>query len=153
MNDSPHNRTHGRMPSDAQMDGLLRDFFRLETPTELNLPFRRTTAADSSGPMLTVIHETGESTVPIRRNQRYAVVSALAVLALSLIVVVQTRDNQTSGSGPVTDTVRGPQSPVEPDENLMLVSPQGDSGAHKTAVGEDGVTLEETDHIEVKQRR
>jgi hypothetical protein len=42
--------------------------------------------------------------------------------------------------------------PAEPAEKLMLVSPGGDSKA-SNVVGEDGVTLEETDTIEVKSQK
>ncbi len=34
---------NGRMPSDEQMDSLLKDFFRYEVPIALNRPFQRPT--------------------------------------------------------------------------------------------------------------
>ena len=153
MNESAPNRSHGKMPSDSQMDDLLREFFRLETPTELNQSFRGRTADVSSGPVLTVVQGRIKSKESVRTNRRFAAVSALAVLALSVAVVVQMREYAPSTDSPVTNTVNEKHSPISPAEILMLVSPQGDSGAQKNAVGDDGVTLDETDNIEVKARR
>lgn len=153
MNDSTPRRSHGRMPSDAQMDHLLRDFFRLETPTELNHSFRVPFADATSRPALTVAQGGTELKAPVQINRRFAVASALTVLALSLIVMIQMRESAPATGSPVTNTEGEHHSPESPDEQLMLVSPQGDSGAQTNQVGDDGVTLEETDSIEVKPLR
>ena len=47
---SATNRAESRMPSDDQTDVLLRDFFRLEVPTELNQPLRRNQLAAVTTP-------------------------------------------------------------------------------------------------------
>ncbi len=148
MTDVSSNRSHGRMPSDEQMDGLLRDFFRLETPIELNQPFRRERLESVARTSLTIAPP-AESAVP--RSRRIAVVSALTVVALSLVVFVQSRKPGDANNSPVVDKSGERTGPVEHSEDLLLVSPQGDQKASST-VGADGVTLEETDGIELNPR-
>ena len=148
MTDASSNHSHGRMLSDDQMDGLLRDFFRLETPIELNQPFRPDRAESSTG-MATTIAPTARAIVLTPRRRRIYAVSALTVMALSLVVFVQTQKLGDADTSPVVEESGEQSTPVGPDEELMLVSPQGDLKASST-VGADGVTLEETDGVELK---
>ena len=90
MTDVSSNRSHGRMPSDEQMDGLLRDFFRLETPVELNQPFRTDRPESSTRIATTIAPKVGTVVVAPRRRRIFAV-SALTVVALSLVVFLQTQ--------------------------------------------------------------
>ena len=148
MTDASSNRSHGRMPSDEQMDGLLREFFRLETPFELNQPLSRHRSESKVGTSLTIAPTVVTVAVAPRRR-RIVVVSALTVLALSLVVIVQIQKSGDAGSGPVVDKSGNQTSPTVSSEDMMLVSPRGDLNASST-VGADGVTLEETDGVELK---
>jgi hypothetical protein len=78
------------------------------------------------------------------------VASAIAVLAMSLIVAMKVQTPSTPGGNTASTTPV--VQPAEPAEKLMLVSPGGDLKA-SNVVGEDGVTLEETDTIEVKSQK
>jgi len=146
MNDSSPNQRQGRMPSDAQMDNLLHEFFRLEMPVELNRPFQRTAGVQATT-TVTVVQGPKESTPSVRPNRRFVVVSAFAGLALTLIVLLQRQETQPSAGAPIATTVEEKNSPVSPPESLMNVSTPGDQ-----AVGDDGVTLPETDS-EIKLRQ
>ena len=150
MTDASSNRSHGRMPSDEQMDGLLRDFFRMETPTELNQPFRTVRAESSTRIATTIAPKAGTVRVAPRRRRIFAV-SALTVLALSLVVFLQTQKLGDAENSPVAEKSGEQSTPVGPAEELMLVSPQGDLKSAST-VGADGVTLEETEGVELNPR-
>ncbi len=150
MTDASSNRSHGRTPSDEQMDGLLREFFRLETPTELNQPFRPDRAESSTG-MATTIAPTVRTVVVVPRRRRIVAVSAVMILALSLVVLVQTQKLGDAENSPVVEKPGEQSTPVGPPEELMLVSPQGDLKSAST-VGADGVTLEETEGVELNPR-
>ena len=102
MTDASYNRSHGRMPSDEQMDGLLRDFFRLETPTELNQPFRTVRAESSTRIATTIAPKAGTVRVAPQRRRIFAV-SALTVLALSLVVFLQTQKLGDAENSPVAE--------------------------------------------------
>ena len=52
---SSANRDQSRIPSDDQMDFLLRDFFRLEVPTALNQSLRRRSLATAAAATLTLV--------------------------------------------------------------------------------------------------
>ena len=145
MTDASSNRAHGKTPSDDQIDGLLRDFFRLETPTELNQPFRRDRLKSAAGTSLT-ISPVAEH-VP-RSGRWIAVASVLTALALSLVAFVQLDRPGDADNSPVVDKTGAPTRPTATSEDLMLVSPHGDLKSSST-IGADGVTLEETDGIEL----
>ena len=149
MNDiSNTNRAEGRMPSDDQMDFLLRDFFRLEVPTELNQPLRRNPLTIAAAATLTLAPEHHfEQLRP--RSVRFVGVAA-SVAAMSLAVLVMIFGNTTlplDGNGLAKGTTGDTRSPgTTPDiDKQMLVSPQGDSSSSTKVVGPDGVTLEETE--------
>lgn len=153
MNDSTPQRPHGRMPSDAEIDDLLREFFRLETPAELNQSFQLTSGGVSVRPSLVRNQEEIAASRTRPWNRRYTVAGALTVAALSLAIFLQTRDGEPAAGSSLKNTISEQNLLLPAAEKLMLVSPQGDSGAQQSTVGDDGVTLEETDNIEVKQRR
>lgn len=144
MSNSPDNQPgsnrNGRMPSDEQMDCLLKDFFRYEVPSELNQPFQRPMVIVAQ--TIVVAHDRVSSQAKLSRRPRIIVASALALLALSLVVMVQVHQEDAS-------IVAG-KTPDQ-SEVLMLVSPKADTKSGQP-VSDDGVTLEETDTIELKAR-
>ena len=150
MNDSSNKRSSGNIPSEEQMDGLLKDFFKLETPSGLNRPFRRPVASRQESSAASLVSLTTSEPTAAPRSHKMVVASAIAVLAMSLIVAMKVQTPSTSG-GSTASTTPDVQ-PVESSEKLMLVSPNGDAPSTQV-IGEDGVTLEETDTIEVKSQK
>jgi len=149
MNDSSNKRSAGKIPSEEQMDGLLKDFFKLETPSGLNRPFRRPVASRQESPAASLVTLSISEPTAAPRSHKLVVASAIAVLAMSLIVAMKVQTPSTSGGNTAYTPV---VQPAEPAEKLMLVSPNGDAPSTR-AVGEDGVTLEETDSIELKSQK
>ncbi len=129
---------NGRMPSDEQMDSLLKDFFRYEVPIALNRPFQRPTVVMPQ----TVVVAEGSFTEQksLSRRPRAIVAAALTLLVLSLVVFVQVNQEDSSALA---------KKKSSQSEDLMLVSPRADAKSGQ-AVSDDGVTLEETDAIELK---
>jgi hypothetical protein len=79
--------------------------------------------------------------------------SAIAVLAMSTLLALNLRsssDTSESSNGGLT-TIPAVEA-AAPAELLMLVSPNGDLKQATHPIGEDGVTLEETDSIELKPK-
>jgi hypothetical protein len=150
MNDSSNKRSSGNIPSEEQMDGLLKDFFKLETPSGLNRPFRRPVVSRQESTTASLVTLSTSEPTAAPRSHKMVVASAIAVLAMSLIVAMKVQTPSTSGGNTASTTPV--VQPAEPAEKLMLVSPGGDSKA-SNVVGEDGVTLEETDTIEVKSQK
>lgn len=150
MNDSSNKRSAGNIPSDEQMDGILKDFFKLETPSALKQPFRRPVFnhQESSSALLVAVATSEPTATP--RSHKMVVASAIAVLAMSLILAMNVQTPSSSGGNMATNTPD--TQPTEPAEKLMLISPNGDALSTQ-AVGEDGVTLEETDAIELKSQK
>jgi hypothetical protein len=154
MNDNAAiNRAESRTPSDDQMDALLRDFFRLEVPTELNQPFRRNQSATATVATLTVAPER-RTEQPGPRSVRFVAVSAsVAAMALAVLVVI------SGNNGPSSHVSKGAAGgsespgPTPGIDKPMLVSPEGDSRTSTSPVGSDGVTLEETDTIELHPKK
>ena len=157
MNDnSATNHAESRMPSDDQTDALLRDFFRLEVPTELNQPLRRNQLATATMATLTRAPEhRSEQSRP--RSVRFVAVSA-SVAAMALAVLVMIAGNNPlllNGNGLADGTTEDSKAPGTTTnlDKPMLVSPEGDSRTSTKAVGQDGVTLEETDAIELHPQK
>jgi hypothetical protein len=150
MNDSSNKRSSGNIPSEEQMDGLLKDFFKLETPSGLNRPFRRPVASRQESPAASLVTLSTSEPTAAPRSHKMVVASAIAVLAMSLIVAMKVQTPSTPGGNTASTTPD--VKPVESSEKLMLVSPNGDTPSTQV-VGEDGVTLEETDTIEVKSQK
>ncbi len=143
------------MLSDDQMNGLLRDFFRLEAPTELNQPF---SVADLKSSRTAFLSESQSdsvspltSSVDAQPSRRFMVSSVLATLAMSLFVFLATKDSGST-SLPTAAITPEQKSPENADSALMNVSGQGDAKGSNVPVGNDGVTLEETEKIELKPR-
>jgi len=154
MNDSPNSRA-GRIPSDDQMDGLLRDFFAAETPAALRQPFHRIAVAGEPNTPLVKDQWPAVAAASLPRSRRMIVVACVSTLALSLLVAIQTNTRQPVKNGPLPSSdlatsTRQSEAPATPVDSLMLVSPNGDTKSTVHPVGEDGVTLEETDSIELK---
>lgn len=149
MNDSLSRQSSG-FPSEEQMDGLLKDFFRLETPAALNQPFRLT-AAEVNGASLNVVasrtdFDHADSAVSPAHSRRLIVASALTILAMSMLVLFNIPQAGSGKSG----TAKAPDEVVAPADELMLVSPEADSRVGSRPISADGVTLEETDVIDLK---
>lgn len=156
MNDSSPNQPKTQILSDARMDDLLREFFALETPASLKQGFRRPAQSVVSSVSLSTIPVANEVRSPVRRVRSVIVGSVISVLMLCLLLLVQSPGSEHAGTAPAT--TRTENDSVSPDadaarESLMLVSPKGDSPSTYGTVSEDGVTLEETETIEVKSRR
>lgn len=150
MNDSSNKRSAGNIPSEEQMDGLLKDFFKLEIPSGLNRSFRRPSSSRQESAAASLVTVLSSEPTAAPRSQKWVVASAIAVLAMSLVVSMQGQAPSSSGSN--TASTSPDAQPVEPAEKLILVSPNGDAPSTQV-VGEDGVTLEETDSIEVKSQK
>lgn len=153
MNDSSNSRA-SRIPSDDQMDGLLRDFFAAEVPPALNQAFHRPATGQNrsaeSASSLTIVANNDPVFHSRPRGGRLVVGSAIAVLAMSTMLALINRPSSLP-SGTVT-TAPAAEAKTAPSEVLMLVSPNGDGKEASHPISEDGVTLEETDAIELKPR-
>lgn len=149
MNDPSNKRSSGSFSSDEQMDGLLQDFFKLETPSALNRPFRRPVASRQESLATSLVTPSTSELTVAPRNHKTVVAMAIVVLAMSLILAMKV---QAPSSGGSNASEMSNTQPAEPSEELMLVSPNGDASSTQ-AVGEDGVTLEETDSIELKSQK
>ncbi|HQZ67855.1 MAG TPA: hypothetical protein PLY87_22345 [Planctomycetaceae bacterium] len=132
---SSTNGFHGRIPTDEQMDSLLRDFFRLEMPVELNRSFAAPVTGSSVVTLL-VDSEQGAAQQRPRSVRFLSMAVAVASMGLATVMIMS-----NSNSRPV-------DSPKP-----MLVSPQGDAPKSTAIIGPDGVTLEETDSIELHLRK
>lgn len=140
MSNSINNRI-GMTPSDDQMDCLLKDFFKLEVPVELNRPFQRPSLRVE--PSVVVAGRDSASPGALNRGPKVIVATALSLLVLSLVVFVQVSTEDASSLAK-----RGSGN----KEDLMLVSPNANSKSSHPLT-EDGVTLEETESIELKARQ
>ena len=156
MNDnSSTNESQHKLLSEDQMDSLLRDFFRLEVPIELNQPLQfRSTAATSAA--VVVEHEiqpTRSRSVPF-----VAVVASVAAMAMAVLVAISAGTSSNSdgsriANGLLSPTTNTPTTNTPDIEKPMLVSPQGDSSKSPSPIGFDGVTLEETDSIQLHPQK
>lgn len=150
-NESATNSTQSRMPSDARMESLLQDFFRLEVPKKLDEPFRRSDFPAAA--VVTSVHVEENSTEPLRNRSVRVIAVAMSVsaMALALLVVMTSTHPGTTHTSNAThenlDEMRHPNDADRP----MLVSPLGDSHSSSTAITPDGVTLEEADHIKLRE--
>ena len=145
MTNSPNNPIgsdqNGRTPSDEQMDHLLKGFFRMEVPVELNRPFQRASVRMEPSVVISTRESVFVST--LNRGPKVIVATALSLLVLSLVVFVQVSKEDAGGIA---------KKGSEKKEDLMLVSPNANSKASQPLT-EDGVTLEETESIELKARQ
>ena len=154
MNDnSATNLAQSRMPSDDQMDTLLRDIFRLEVPTELNQPLRRNLLATAAAATLTLAPEHHVEQLQCRSVRLVGVAASVAAMALALLVLVSGNHEPPVKRSGFADRDSMPPATTHDIENPMLVSPQGDSPTSAKVVGPDGVTLEETDGIELHPQK
>ena len=153
---SSADRVQSGMPSDDQMDSLLRDFFHLEVPTELNQPLRRNQLATATVATSTV---TPNGRVEQRRPRSVrfvAVAASVAAMALAVLVLISGNNvPPLSGSGVANGTTGQTKSPgTTPNiDQPMVVSPEGDSRTSTKPIGPDGVTLEETETIELHPQK
>jgi hypothetical protein len=151
MNDnSSTNEAQNKLLSEDQMDFLLRDFFRLEVPMELNQPlqFRPTTATT-----LTLAAEPEHQPTRPRSVRFVAVVASVAAMAMAVVVAISAGTSPPSDGSTIANGLLNPQSATPNIDQPMLVSPNGDSQKSRHAVGADGVTLEETENIELHPQK
>ena len=144
MNDERDNR---ESLNEAHLDGMLREFFRLEVPSELNRPFVAPTLERST--TLTILSASPAEAGHVSRHPRspMAVISALAAITMTAVVVMNwdpagSQVPQTSERTPV----------IAPEDKLMDVSKDGSAQKSSQVVGEDGVTLEETEGVDLAPR-
>ena len=157
MNDnSSTNEPQNKLLSDDQMDSLLRDFFRLEVPVELNQPLqlRPTTATvETTATILTVAAELENQSTPPRSVRFVAVAASIAAMAMAVAVTISAGTSPPSNGRTIANgSLNGPADTPEIDKP-MLVSPHGDSKESTKPVSPDGLTLEETDSIELHPQK
>ena len=151
-NDSSTNRIPSTIPSDDQVESLLCEFFRLEVPTGLSQPLRRgqlptlsivdSAKADRSHP---------ESTQQPRSVRMVAVATSVAAMALALLIAITGDNSSLVNHGTAVNGVNDAPGTNSVTDKPMLVSPEGESRASEKAITPDGVTLEETDSIDLHQ--
>lgn len=145
------------MPSDDQMEGFLRDFFVAEAPAALKQPFRRPGVAQIMRPPVVCVSRPADVRTSLPRSRRMIVATAISVMAMLFVVAIQIKNDGPPQTGPVNGAGMATSNQTLPSaaplQNLMLVSPNGDAKSAVHPVGEDGVTLEETDSIELKPQR
>ena len=135
------------MPSDEQMDHLLRSFFHLEVPTELHQPLQQRPLAAAS---LTIVSERHVEQSSRPRTVRFvATVASVAAMAMSVLVVISANNSQPPNGHDIADGVSKNAAMTPKIDDPMLVSPEGNHLKPSTAIGPDGVTLEETEGIDL----
>jgi len=121
--------------SEADVDGLLKDFFRFEVPLALNSPPVLRTAPAI---LAATIH-------PRHTAPRIAIIAALASLAAGLLLTISIKPTSPARFG-----VAGrPQTPVAPQQELMPVSSDPNTTATAVPVDENGLLLRETEEIQL----
>ncbi|MFM7059031.1 MAG: hypothetical protein ACKO2P_19140 [Planctomycetota bacterium] len=124
--------------SEAAVDGLLRDFFRLEVPLSLkNLPARR------PGPVVPLT-----SVRPRLAASRIAMMAAIGALAAVLLFTLSSPSvsppkpgiaNRTQPAAPAADAT----------QELLPVSSNAGADARAVPVDENGLLLRETEEIQL----
>lgn len=152
MNDnSSTNEPQNKRLTEDQMDSLLRDFFRLEVPIELNQPLQfHPTAATTLTVATEFDHQPTHS-----RSVRFVAVRRFRLLLwrwqLSLPIFAATSPPPNGST--IANGLLNPHTETPEIDRPMLVSPHGDSQNSQKTVGDDGVTLEETDSIELHPQK
>ena len=120
--------------SEADVDGLLKDFFRFEVPLALNgPPVLRKAPATLTAP----IH-------PRHTAPRIAIIAALASLAACLLLTISIEPTSPGRSGVAVRT----QTSVAPQQELMPVSSNPNTTT-AVPVDENGLLLRETEEIQL----
>jgi hypothetical protein len=121
--------------SEVAIDGLLRDFFRLEVPAALQ---GSSTVRTNSvmAPVMVVHHPSAAS--------RIAIVATLATLGACLLLTFNSEPAAPQRSG-IATRVEALTSPQE----LMPVSSAPDSKAAGVPIDENGLLLKETEEIQL----
>jgi len=151
-NDSNTNRIPSTMPSDEQVESLLHEFFRLEVPTGLSQPLRR-----GQSPTLAIVdalqanQSRPESKHQPRSVRMVAVATSVAAMALALLIAIMGNNSSVVKNGTAVNGVNDAPGTSSVTDKRMLVSPEGESRASERAITPDGVTLEETDSIDLQQ--
>ncbi len=138
----PSNDHAGKMLTEAAVDGLLLDFFRLEVPaTALSQPPTRPTAAVSS---VTAVRP------PEHLAKRLAVAVSLTVLPLCLLLMFAGDHRPQSGSGIAE---KQNTQAASDSEQLLPVSSVPDAKKAAVPVDENGLLLQETEQIQLNPEK
>ncbi len=147
MNDnSSIDEPQSKLLSDDQMDSLLRDFFRLEVPVELKQPLQ---LRPSTATTLTVVASLADQPTRSRSVRFVAVAASIAAMTMAVVVAISTGNSPPSNGSTIANGGLNVPTNTPNNEKAMLVSPYGDSENTTKPVSPDGVTLEETDNIEL----
>jgi len=133
-----HSTRHGadNRLSEGAMEGLLRDFFRLEVPTAL----QSSSAVCDSRPVVAAVIVGNRPSAA----SRIAIVAALVTLSACLLLTFNSKPAEPQGSGVAVRI----QSPAATEE-LMPVSSAPNSKATGVPVDENGLLLKETEEIQL----
>ncbi len=136
----PSQKPVENMLSEAAVDGLLRDFFRLEVPAEAlsRVPARPASAVGTA----TVIRSRGGIA------RRMVVAVSLTVLPLCLLLIF----SNDSGPGVGTGLAEKQIVPAS-TEQLLPVSSAAGVKATDVPLDENGLLLEETDQIQLNPQK
>ncbi len=128
--------------TEAAVDGLLKDFFRLEVPLALSRPPVRQ--------LVSVVPHTAAR--PLRAASRIAIPAALAALAAGMLFTLSGEPVPPPNSGIATRSL--PTTPAQdaPPE-LLPVSSNPDADAAAVPVDENGLLLRETEEIQLNPRQ
>jgi hypothetical protein len=134
----PSNNHAGNMLTEAAVDGLLRDFFRLEVPaTALSHPPTCPTATVST---VTAVRPPGHPA------KRLAVAVSLTVLPLCLLLMFGRDHRPQIGTG----LAEKQNTPAASDsEQLLPVSSVPDAKNASVPLDENGLLLQETEQIQL----
>lgn len=135
----PSKDRSGTMLSDTAMDGLLRDFFRLEVP-----------AGAFSQPPVRSLALPPVTAVRLRRHpaRQLAVVVSLTVLPLCLLMMFNGGHRPRIGAD-----FAEKQNSQAASEHLLPVSSAPDANTATVPVDENGLLLQETEQIQLNPGR
>lgn len=142
-----HRHSSGRIPTDDQMDTLLKQFFRQEVPAAL--------PAATPG-SVSLRSESVARPAPVRRQ--FALVVVATAIAACCLIVAGLRQTSDVGHGtaerqPVTTDPNAEPQILDRATELMPVSPNaGRNSAVKTGVGPGGATMEEIEGVNLNPK-
>ena len=146
---SQSNRRHtaGRIPTDDQLDTLLKQFFRQEVPAAL------------PASTFNVVSLRSESVArPAPAPRRFALVVVATALTACCLIVAGLRQQSDVGNGtaqrqPVTPNQGSESQILDRTADLMPVSPNaGQTSGTKAVVGVGGATMEEIEGVNLNPK-
>jgi hypothetical protein len=127
--------------TESHVDSLLRSFFRLEMPRELQFSGNREAA-----PGRLVFVRVNRQLLPEMHRRRWSVVVSIAALGICVAWLSNSLSLQSDSQTARSSVKSHSRYPGQVDQ--MLVSPGGDSTS-SLSITEDGATLMETDSIKL----